>query len=268
MPALTAEEIVRDLARLGIGPGQDVLVHSSLSSLGRVENGARTVVEALVAAVSPGGTVCVPTITGSAKYSRLNPPRFAPSDPCWTGAIPEAFRRASGAVRSLHPTHSVACIGPRARELVLGHEHSLTPCGEESPYTRLARTGGRILFIGCTLESNTTLHGVEETAGLGYVCQAPLVEAQIALPEGGRTVRIRIHTHGCGPARDFGAIGPLLERAGALRRGKVGGADCILVESGPMAELVLERLREDPEFLLARDERGKGWPTASVDPAG
>jgi len=261
---LTVDELARALGALGLGPGDDVLVHSSLSSLGRVDGGAATVCEALVRAVSPGGTVCAPTLTGSRVYSAKNPPRFTPDDECYTGAIPEAMRARPDAIRSLHPTHSVACVGPRAAELARDHELCETPCGEGSPYVRLAHTGGRVLFIGCDLEVNTTFHAVEELAGLGYVCQRTLAELTVVTPDGERTLRMKLHLYG--PARCFSRAAPLLEDAGALRRGTVGAADCILIEAGPMLELVLAKVREDPEFLLADDERGKGWPEATIDP--
>lgn len=265
---LGLEELVAGLRELGLAAGVDLLVHSSLRSLGRVEGGAGTVCEALVRAVSPGGTVCVPTLTGRRELTAANPPRFTPDDRCWTGAIPEAMRHRTEALRSLHPTHSVACVGPRAAELVRDHELSPTPCGEGTPYLRLARSGGRILFIGCTLESNTTFHGIEEELGLGYVCYEDTVDAVVLTPGGEKTITTRIHAHGPGPARCFSAAGPLLEEAGCLRRGTIGAAECILIESGAMVEIVSRRLREDPEFLLADSERGKGWPTASIASGG
>jgi len=261
---LTVDDLTRALRELGLRAGDDVLVHSSLSSLGHVDGGAAAACEGLVRAVSPGGTVCVPTLTGSRKYSAENPPRFSASDPCYTGAIPEAMRARPGAVRSLHPTHSVACVGPRAQELAVGHEDCATPCGEGSPYVRLARSGGKVLFIGCDLEVNTTFHSAEELAGLDYVCQRTPAKATVLAPDGEKTVSVRLHRYGC--SRCFSRAEPLLEEAGALRRGTVGEASCMLVDSGPMLELVLAKLREDPEFLLADSERRKGLAETTVDP--
>ena len=83
MPSLvTKATVVEGLRRLGLGPGDVVLVHSSLSSLGVVLGGAEAVVDALLEAVSPGGTVMVPTLTGS-PLDRLRPPVFDPQrTPC------------------------------------------------------------------------------------------------------------------------------------------------------------------------------------------
>jgi aminoglycoside N3'-acetyltransferase len=104
------ETLTQELRRLGIARGMDVLVHSSLSSIGWVEGGADTVIDALLAAVSPAGTILMPALNGSPQDSPQNPPRMdVRRTPCpkWIGIIPETFRRREGVRRSLHPTHSM-----------------------------------------------------------------------------------------------------------------------------------------------------------------
>lgn len=49
--------ITADLRRLGLQPGDLVMVHASLKALGPVEGGAAGVAQALLDAVGPGGTV-------------------------------------------------------------------------------------------------------------------------------------------------------------------------------------------------------------------
>src|SRR5919201_6383296 len=105
-PGLSREAIVSDLRALRLEAGALVLVHSSLSSLGWVESGAQTVIDALLEAVSPDGTVLVPTLTGTIQDGPEHPPIFDPrATPCWTGIIPETFRRLPSTRRSSHPTH-------------------------------------------------------------------------------------------------------------------------------------------------------------------
>ncbi|MEU0096103.1 AAC(3) family N-acetyltransferase [Kribbella sp. NPDC006257] len=48
-PVVTEAEIADGLRQLGLGPDSKVLVHSSLSSFGRVEGGAEAVCRALTA---------------------------------------------------------------------------------------------------------------------------------------------------------------------------------------------------------------------------
>ena len=56
------EDIKRGLAELGITPGMILEVHSSLSSFGRVDGGAVTVIDALKEAVTEEGSIFMPAL--------------------------------------------------------------------------------------------------------------------------------------------------------------------------------------------------------------
>ncbi|MCS7222388.1 MAG: AAC(3) family N-acetyltransferase [Anaerolineae bacterium] len=254
---LTAVEIVADLRALGLRPGDEVLVHSSLSSLGWVEGGADTVVDALIAAVSPGGTVLAPALTGSPEDGPDRPPRMdVRSTPCasWIGRIPEAFRRRPEARRSLHPTHSVTAIGAQAEWYTTGHEHCTTPCGPGSPYIRLMDRGGYILLLGCTQESNTSLHALEELAGVPYHLQYQITHA-IVVDADGRELVVSGRLHLWGWKRNFSRIDEPLRQAGAMREGRVGQAHARLIHAGQMREIILPLIQADPLYLLADEAR-------------
>ena len=244
------DDIVRGLRALGLAPGDVVLVHSSLGSLGHVEGGADAVIDALLDTVGTEGTVLVPTLTGSDELDADHPPRYDPGEtPCWTGRIPETFRQRPDAVRSLHPTHSVAAIGARARELTAGHEHSITPCGPDSPYGRLAQSGGYILLLGVTHEVNTTFHLAEEIVGVPYHMQPGLVAAQVVERGRARTIHLMIHRYGS--PRAFGRLEPAFRERGIQRDGQIGEAQVRLIHAGRMVELTCQALRQAPCILLA-----------------
>ncbi len=57
----TIASLKADLAALGVASGMTLLVHSSLSALGWVSGGPVAVVLALEEALSPGGTLVMPT---------------------------------------------------------------------------------------------------------------------------------------------------------------------------------------------------------------
>ena len=82
---ITLADISISLRALGLGPGHHVLVHSSLSSMGHVDGGAPTVVQALLDVVGPQGTVLAPTLTGN---EHVGPHRDLTFDvaasPSWT----------------------------------------------------------------------------------------------------------------------------------------------------------------------------------------
>lgn len=249
--AVTKQTIIDGLDSLGLTRGDTVLVHSSLSSFGHVEGGANTVIDALIEIVGVGGTVMVPTLTGSAELSSSNPPVFDARDAkCWTGVIPETFRQRPEALRSLHPTHSVAAIGPKSACLAAGHEESITPCGESSPYYRLAQLKGYVLMLGIGLQSCTLFHTVEELAGSSYVIQDDWVVARVTDLDGNRKqVKIKIHLYG--PDRDFPKMEAALLATGAMKMTTIGCATVRLIAADQLLAMALDAVRGDPDYLLA-----------------
>jgi aminoglycoside 3-N-acetyltransferase len=258
------ETLTQELRRLGIARGMDVLVHSSLSSIGWVEGGADTVIDALLAAVSAAGTILMPALNGTPQDSPKNPPRMdVRHTPCpkWIGIIPEAFRRREGVWRSLHPTHSLTALGARADFYTEGHEHCQTPCGEGSPYVKLIDRGGYILLLGCTQQSNTSLHALEELAEVPYHLQDEWTDG-IVIDVEGREIVVRNRLHLWGWERDFTKVDEPLREAGAMREEMVGNALCRLIDARAMREVLLPVLQKDPLWLLtdrARERFSRSW---------
>jgi len=254
---LTRADLVADLRSLGLPAGATVLTHSSLRSLGWVDGGADTVIDALLEALGPGGTLLVPTLTGTEQDSPERPPVFdSRATPCWTGRIPETLRQRTDARRSDHPTHSVAGISPRVEEVIAGHAHCPTPCAATSPYGRLADWGGFVLLLGVTHESNTSLHMIEEVAETPYHMQPGLALARVA-GDDGTWQEIPTALHLWRWDRDFPKIEPLLRSSGAQRDGLVGQAPARLIAAGAMRDLLTPLVRQDPLYLLSAAARAE-----------
>lgn len=247
----------QEFRRLGLEPGMDLLVHSSLSSIGWVEGGADTVIDALLSVLTSAGTLLMPALSGSSEDSPSHPPRMdVRNTPCpdWIGVIPETFRKRAGVLRSLHPTHSVTALGARAAFYTQGHELCVTACGENSPYVKLMDNGGYILLLGCNQQSNTSLHALEELADVPYHLQKEWTDS-VVIDADGREVIVRNRLHLWGWERDFTKVdAPLLE-AGAMREEMVGNAFCRLIDAGAMRTVILPILRRDPLWLLSDDAR-------------
>ncbi|OGF50611.1 MAG: hypothetical protein A2231_09840 [Candidatus Firestonebacteria bacterium RIFOXYA2_FULL_40_8] len=242
------KEILEGLSKIGIKNGSNILVHSSLSKVGQVQGGALAFIEALVEAVGPEGTVMVPTLTGSEKLCKENPPVFdVKNTPCWTGKIPETFRLRKDAKRSLHPTHSIAAIGKLADYFIFGHENSILPCGKDSPYWKIAEKKGQYLFVGVNLDSCTFMHTMEEIAGTPYHMQEGTVKAKIIT--GNNTLERELSLHKYGTRVYFTKVEPLLLSKGALIKGKIGEAKSMLLDAEKTAEILLPVLKNDNLFF-------------------
>lgn len=245
---VTSDALTRDLEALGVNKASALLVHSSLSSLGYVVGGPRAVLDALLATIGPDGTLVLPShsweTSGRGDFSF--DVRHTPS--C-VGAISEAFRRMPGVVRSLHPTHSVAATGPKAEWVTRGHEFAATPCGLDTPYSKLIDARGQILLLGTTLDQNTMFHTVEALAQLPYLMRSE-DESFTVTDARGMTRSMCFRRHARGPDRRFSAMQDILMYSGVMRTGRVGASTSLLMECAPMVQVLLDRLRATPDLLI------------------
>lgn len=163
--AFTPADLGDALRKLGIAPGDVLMVHSAFDKLLGFEGGPADVVRVLEEIVGNEGTLLMPTLpfrSTAVEYALGDPLFDAQRTVSQMGLITEVFRRAPGVVRSLHPTHSVAAWGRRAAALVAGHEQADTPCGQHTPYGRLLEDDGKILLAGVPANTMTFAYFVAE----------------------------------------------------------------------------------------------------------
>lgn len=182
---ITRRRIVQDLRILGIVPGDTLIVHSSMSKVGWIPGDAVAVIDALMQAVTPEGTLVLPTMTtGNTEPSGWNyppvpeswwsvirdemPPYQADITPVrGMGRIPETFRKYPDVVRSSHPQVSFAAWGKNSHMVV--SEHPLDePYGRRSPLGKMYDLDGKILLIGVDHSNNTSLHLAEHLAQIPH----------------------------------------------------------------------------------------------------
>ena len=148
LPSITQAEIRAALEDSGLLRGAGVMVHSSLKSFGRVEGGAQAVIAALMDAITPAGTLLMPSFNHDTLFQPGGPGYYHPGESLTTnGAIPDAFWRLPGVQRSLDPTHAVAAWGQHSLRYTQFHHRTLT-MGPESPLGLLQREGGYALLLG------------------------------------------------------------------------------------------------------------------------
>jgi len=241
------KRIAEYLLSSGLRRGGVVLVHSSLRSMGYVPGGAETVIRGLVDALGPDGTLLMPALS----YEHVDAARpvfDVLRTPSNIGVIPETFRTRPGTMRSVHPTHSVCGIGAQVEHFLNTHHLDETPCGAHSPYRLLRDVGGQILFIGCGLKPNTSMHGVEELVEPPYLF-GPTLTYRVHLPDGnGIQMNCRRHDF-TGWAQRYDRIASLLGDDG-LRTGKVLAASIYLLECRSMWAQAWAALQHDPFFFV------------------
>lgn len=199
-PSVTREELVRDLGAVGLERGDVLFIHSSLRGLGFVEGGPDTVIEALLEVVGEEGTLLFPTFTihGSMKGTLESKEFiFDPlNSPSTVGKITEIFRGRPGVRRSIHPTHSVAALGPLAEELTRAHLKDGTNFGAGSPFGKMLEHGGKVVGLGINFGPVTYYH-VYEDMNLDKFTGVYLPErltTTVELPEGREQIAVWCHS--------------------------------------------------------------------------
>lgn len=245
---VTKAQIVSGLREMGLGEGALVQVHSSMKSLGYVEGGAEAVVDALLETVGPTGTVMVPTFNhGRAEVFDVR------ETPSTNGLITETLRKRPNAVRSVHPTHPYAAIGPAAADLMDGHLE-LRTFDMESPLGRLAHRGGWVLMLGAPLSTNTIAHVGETMSNapcLGYR-QFP----RKVKNEHGRVVEAwsDLWRDGKCPI-EWDPLYARLRSRHMLRHRRIGSADVYLMKGMDVIQATLELTQELCPTCLIRPRR-------------
>jgi aminoglycoside 3-N-acetyltransferase len=161
---VTREQIVAALRAAGVGAGEGVFFQGSMSAFGEIEGGPQAVQDALDEVTGPDALVAMPAFPfqGSVlEYLRGDPCFDVRSTPSAMGSVSERFRRLPDAVRSLHPTHSVAARGPGAAGLVAGHERAATPFGAGTPFEGMLERGMLQVWFGTDVHAFTVYHTFE-----------------------------------------------------------------------------------------------------------
>lgn len=238
---ITVSSLLFDLRALGIQTGDTVLVHSSLSSIGWVCGGPQAVVQALLAAVGEEGTIIMPAQSSDwsdpAEWGHPAVPtewidiiyREMPAfDPAVTptrgmGRIAELFRTIPGTIRSNHPQVSFCANGKHAADLMA--DHPLTPqFGSESPLGKMYELQAKVLLLGVDYSSCTSFHLAET-----MLSNMPTKRMGTAMIENGERMW-KWFTDYVYDAEDFNALGQQYELEFSVTQGKIGQADCKLLE--------------------------------------
>jgi aminoglycoside 3-N-acetyltransferase len=169
---VNTDQVLSCLLGLGVKKGDNIMIHSDLSVLGRLclsgNNAGNRFLSALVnvfkKAVGVKGTIIMPTFS----YSFLKGETYdVKNSPSTAGILTEFFRKQKGVVRTQNPDLSFAVWGNNKRYFT---EHlGKSSFGKGSVFDRFNKKGGKIILFGPFFGGKATfMHHIEEMCGVSY----------------------------------------------------------------------------------------------------
>jgi aminoglycoside 3-N-acetyltransferase len=263
--SISKNDILSALRLVGVKEGSTICVHSSLSRLGFVRGGPDAAISALREAVGRSGTIVMPTFSGFTK-SKINSVFDVRSSESKTGIITEKFRLLPGALRSLHPTSSVAALGPNAGLITKGHEAHLRPFEKGTPLYKLMELNGDIICLGADIDTVSFYHVVEDCVeNFPVKTYEPEQLVLKVIDSEGKEKSVRTYVHDLGvheycidknPAIIRRMRG-LFEKNNALKSVPLGKGSVQLFNSRELMRVMENLARQNVTIYAADDEEQK-----------
>ena len=249
-----------DIERLGVLPGDTVMVHAAMRRVGRLLNGADALIGALLDATAPHGTIIAYTdwdagyealLDGDGRVPAQWRERIPPFDAARSraardnGVLAEVLRTSTGARRSGNPGASVAALGAQA-DWITAHHPIDYGYGEGSPLAKLVAAGGKVLMIGAPLDTMTLIHHAEHLARIPGK-RVRRYEVPFATPAGThwRMVEEFETSHAIVPLLPddyFTAVVEEFLATGQGAQGRIGEAASTMVEAAAITAFAVEWL--------------------------
>jgi aminoglycoside 3-N-acetyltransferase len=256
------QELAEGFRRLGVAPGDTLMLHASIRAVGRVAGGPDQIHLALKDALTPQGTLMMYASCPryydevgrgnlSADEERELLEKLPPFDPQTARSD-----RDNGALVELLRTFPGSMVNPHVARFVVwgrhaGHLISEQPWnyafGERSALDRLARLDGRILLLGCDHDTVTFLHYAEHIVDIADKRVAKFV---VPIVDGGQATWRPMEEFDTAegicdwPDRFFARItDAYLSRTGNAG-GRVGDAECYLLDCRGLLSFALDVMRQ------------------------
>jgi aminoglycoside N3'-acetyltransferase len=235
---INISELTAQIRELGVPAGRVLLVHTSFSKVGPVENGPLGLIRALQAALGPKGTLVMPSMTDDDDHP-FDPRRT----PCLgMGVVADMFWRMPKVLRSDSP-HAFAAAGPEAARITADHPLDV-PHGLNSPVGRVYDLDGEVLLLGVGHDANTSIHLAEALAGVRYRRRK-----SVTILEAGKPARYCYCEidHCC---HKFNLVDQWLDADRRQRHSRVGHGTARLASSQDVVATVGARLRTNETVFL------------------
>ena len=239
--------LLNDIKNLGIKKDDKIIIHSSLKKVGQIQGGGDTLLDTFCSYLGEKGLVVLPCHTWGNIHEHNN--TFDIDMPSNLGVLPNLFRVRNGVYRSMHPTHSVCAFGLDASEFVQGEIGNDSYCGKGC-MEKLLNMGGKVLLVGVSLTSCTFFHLIEEQTLKDHFWfnDSPTLH-KVKTPTG-EIIDNPIFYTKLDTSEYFDKALDVVKRDSSTRLGKIGNADCILLDMQAIYKVIQSLLQKDKDYFM------------------
>lgn len=244
---ITKEVLIKDIKKAGIQEGDILNLKISLKSIGWVEGGARTVINAFLEVVGQEGTIVTDSFVPVKSLKYLKKHDFLTDDktPSYAGAVANAMLYHPHVRRSKHPIQKFAIIGKLADDFANNHTDKSYAY---DVLRRMALMGGKKVRIGHpdkVLGMGTTHVAI---GLLGY--QQKRLSYGVHYLKGNKKEIFLVNWAG-GCEEGFNKLFANYKKTGAfLYEGKVGQADIIVSDMKKTLDWEVSEGQKNPQFFF------------------
>ncbi len=257
LTALAGNDITDAFRSCGVTEGGTLMLHGDAMVAAQLAGGLPSakrldvVIDAVLAALGPSGTLVMPTFT----YSFTRGENFDPAaSPSTVGALTEHFRRRPGVLRSENPLFSVAAFGRLAPDFAAAR---VDDCfGPGSAFDLLFQNNGMIGCLGCGFDRITFTHYVEQSRQVEYRYVKHFTGSILrhGKPESA-IVEYLVRDLNRETQTDLARLKERLDDTGRLRSAAVGRVGLMVVMAKDFFDAAVELMNEDPSALIREGAR-------------
>ncbi len=251
IPTTTRAAMADHIAALNVGAGDNIVVHSRLTSFGLLEDGSEGACAAIRAVIGTRGTLAVPTFRLHASVSDVYNRLTSPSERC--GQLSEFVRQLPESRRSRCPLHSYAAVGPDSS--LLDQPTGRFSMGPDSDFDVLHHNGFKQVFLGAEFADAATIV-VHAMACFGRIPYRTWLDLpRQVVDDEGNTRNIACRYYGRSDRstdiEDWSVPKPILERSGKLHQQKTHFGRSYAFMMNDLITILINHLTDNPEGLLA-----------------
>jgi aminoglycoside 3-N-acetyltransferase len=243
------DEIIISFKKLGLSPGDTVLIHSSFKSFQGEINSPKEIIDALLETVGNTGTVIFPTFNFD--FSTYGKDFDIKNTPSQMGILSKFALNNYKSIRTMDPVYSFAVLGSKIDEL--GKIIYSNSYGCDSMFAKIREYDGKIMCIGVDNynEWMTFFHHIEEMQKVSYRYLKEFSGNIIDKNRKSKKIQLFLYVRNLsnGVKTELNPMGLILEKENIIKIGNIGKSKIKLMNSNEVYDRTVKEIKLNANIL-------------------